>query len=92
MKTNPLFEPSQEEIDALVSRYPLALVISAGAAGLSATPLPLLLKRDAHGSATLVGHFAASLPMGPNRRTDPEQPYSDLQSVTLSFMGRTFER
>jgi len=37
MKINPLFEPSQQEIDALVSRYPLALVISAGAAGLSAT-------------------------------------------------------
>jgi hypothetical protein len=62
MTINPLFEPSQEEIDALVSRYPLALVISAGAAGLSATPLPLLLERDAYGSATLIGHFARANP------------------------------
>jgi hypothetical protein len=57
MKINPLFEPSQEEIDALVSRYPLAPVISAGAAGLSATSLPLLLERGAYGSAPLIGHF-----------------------------------
>jgi transcriptional regulator len=62
MKINPLFEASQEEIDALVSHYPLALVISAGAAGLSATPLPLLLERDAYGSATLTGHFARANP------------------------------
>jgi predicted FMN-binding regulatory protein PaiB len=62
VKTDPLFEPSQEEIDALVSRYPLPLVISAGAAGLAPTPLPLLLERNAHGIATLVGHFARSNP------------------------------
>jgi predicted FMN-binding regulatory protein PaiB len=62
MKTHPLFEPSQDDIDALVGHYPLALVISAGSAGLSATPLPLFLERDASGTATLVGHFARSNP------------------------------
>ena len=57
MKTNPLFDPSHEEIDALVSRYPLALVISAHATGLFATRLPLLLERNLQGAYSSAGRI-----------------------------------
>jgi transcriptional regulator len=72
VKTHPLFEASQDDIDALIERHPLALVISADSAGISATPLPLLLERDASGTATLVGHFARSNPQLASIRDDSE--------------------
>ncbi len=60
MKTSPPFEPSQSEIDALLTNYPLAPVISLSPEGIVATPFTLLLERDERGVAVLVGHFAGS--------------------------------
>ncbi|MED5619790.1 FMN-binding negative transcriptional regulator [Ideonella sp. BN130291] len=59
MNTPDIFRPSADsEIDRMVAAYPLALVISAVDGDLQASPLPLVLQRDAAGSATLIGHFS----------------------------------
>lgn len=62
MRTAALFTPSQDEIDRLVADHPLATLVSIGDVGLRATPLPLLLERDANGGTSLLGHFAKSNP------------------------------
>lgn len=63
---NPVdaFQPAlPSEIDRLVAEYPLALVISTAADGSpQATPLPLVLERDAEGKGLLVGHFSRKNP------------------------------
>ncbi|MBH9577481.1 FMN-binding negative transcriptional regulator [Inhella proteolytica] len=63
---NPVaaFQPARpSEIDRLVAEYPLALVITAAADGSpQATPLPLVLQRDAQGEGVLVGHFSRKNP------------------------------
>lgn len=57
MRTSSVFQPTDEQIDALVREHPLAQVVSASPAGLLATPLPLLLDRGA-ACISLMGHFA----------------------------------
>lgn len=62
MRTAALFTPSQAQIDRVVAEHPLATMVSIGDVGLRATPLPLLLQRDANGGLSLLGHFAKSNP------------------------------
>ena len=58
------FLPRHEaDVAALIGEYPLAWVVSAGAHGQAATPLPLLAETDADGRIeALFGHFARSNP------------------------------
>ncbi|HZH44202.1 MAG TPA: FMN-binding negative transcriptional regulator [Lysobacter sp.] len=72
MRTSPLFTPPQAEIDALISRHPLALLVTAGARGFDASPLPLLLERDSSGTAALLGHFARGNPQIEVLEAQPE--------------------
>jgi transcriptional regulator len=59
MNTPDIFKPRDDrDIDRLVAAYPLALVISAVDGDLQASPLPLVLQRDAQGQGSLVGHFS----------------------------------
>lgn len=59
MNTPEIFRPtSDSEIDRMVAAYPLALVISAVEGDIQASPLPLVLQRDAEGRGTLIGHFS----------------------------------
>jgi len=63
MKIHPLFTPdSPADIDRLIALHPFALVISSSAGTPLATPLPLLLERDANGSIALLGHMARANP------------------------------
>ena len=64
MTLRSLFVPkSDSDVAALVDAYPLAWIVSAGAAGHNATVLPLLVERDGEGRvASLLGHFAKSNP------------------------------
>lgn len=63
MNTHPLFVPaSADDIDRMIAAHPFALVISSDAGMPVATPLPLLLERDADGALTLLGHIARAHP------------------------------
>ena len=64
-------QPPDEEIDRLVADHPFALLVSATAQAPMATPLPLLLERDADGAAWLVGHFARNNPQVALLREQP---------------------
>ena len=57
---NNKFAPRTEaDLLCLIAEYPLAWVVSRGATGFGATPLPLLAETDAAGRITaLFGHFA----------------------------------
>ena len=70
MKTNALFTASQDDIDALIARHPLAQVISISEGIPICTPLPLLLERDGD-EAWLVGHFARANPQVEMLRRQP---------------------
>ena len=72
MKTSALFTPDPSKVDALVAVHPLAHLVSLSAEGLVATPLPLLLERDASGRATLLGHFARANPHVEHLEARPE--------------------
>jgi transcriptional regulator len=69
------FEPrSEADLARLIDEYPLAWVVSAGeaAAGVGATPLPLLAETDANGRiSALFGHFARSNPQVEQLRASP---------------------
>lgn len=69
-----LFVPRDgADVAALVEAYPLCWIVSAGPAGQAATPLPLLVERDADGGvAALFGHFALSNPQVALLRQDPK--------------------
>jgi transcriptional regulator len=69
-----LFDPkSTADIIRLVRDHPLAMLVSQGAAGFAATPLPLLLERDADGEpVALIGHFARSNPQVAALQADPK--------------------
>lgn len=71
MRTPSIFQPTNEQIDALVREYPLATLVSAAPQGLLATPLPLLLDRTAE-SVTLLGHFARNNPQLEVARAHPD--------------------
>lgn len=59
MNTPDIFKPKTDgEIDRMVAAYPLALVISAVDGDIQASPLPLVLQRDAEGQGMLIGHFS----------------------------------
>lgn len=62
--TANLFVPREKaDVAALVEAYPLCWVVSAGLDEQGATPLPLLVERNADGGiAALFGHFALSNP------------------------------
>lgn len=72
MRTSPLFTPSTAELDALVAQHPLALLVSSDDGRLDVTPLPLLLRRDAGGSVSLLGHFARANPQVSALERHPE--------------------
>lgn len=63
MHTHPIFKPdSPLDIDRLIAMHPFALVISSATGTPLATPLPLLLERDANGEMTLLGHMPRAHP------------------------------
>jgi transcriptional regulator len=68
-----VFDPrSPADIARLVRDYPLAMMVSGGASGFGATPLPLLAETDAEGRiVALIGHFARSNPHLEGLRADP---------------------
>lgn len=72
MKLSPQFTPSEDAIDQLIARYPLAQLVSDSPAGLCASPLPLLLQRDAQGRRWLLGHMARANPHTAALRERPE--------------------
>lgn len=60
--THPAFAPnSPADIDRLIATHPFALMISSASGTPLATPLPLLLERDAD-DAILLGHIARASP------------------------------
>lgn len=71
MKLSPLFVPSAEEVDRLIREFPFALVISAENSMVHATPLPLVLEREADGVTYLIGHFARANPQVEALRRQP---------------------
>ena len=68
-----IFDPkAPADIAQLVREHPLATVISNGAAGFVATPLPLVAETDGDGRiVALIGHFAGSNPHLAALRDDP---------------------
>ncbi|HEX5686630.1 MAG TPA: FMN-binding negative transcriptional regulator [Ideonella sp.] len=59
MNTPEIFRPANDsDIDRMVAAYPLALVISMVDGDTQASPLPIVLQRDAEGRGTLIGHFS----------------------------------
>jgi transcriptional regulator len=62
MKHYDIFQPSEDEIDALVASHPLAQVVSCHDGNLVATPIPLLLSRPVAGPIELLGHLSKANP------------------------------
>ncbi len=63
---------SPQDIVALIDANPLCWVVSNGAEGFGATPLPLLTETDANGVLTsLFGHFAINNPQVAQLRAAP---------------------
>ncbi|MCH8619604.1 FMN-binding negative transcriptional regulator [Undibacterium sp. TS12] len=63
MNNPEVFRPkTTAEIDDMVARNPLALVISADGINIQASPLPLVLQRNEDGSAVFIGHFSMHNP------------------------------
>ena len=63
MNTHPIFKPdSPADVDRMIAAHPFALVISSANGTPVATPLPLLLERDANGGMTLLGHMPRAHP------------------------------
>ncbi|QPF72850.1 FMN-binding negative transcriptional regulator [Roseateles sp. DAIF2] len=67
------FQPaSEDEIERLVAAHPLATLVSSEASGrLLATPLPLILQRDADGGRVLIGHLARRNPQHEMLKRNP---------------------
>lgn len=78
MRLSERFSPTAEQIEKLISQYPLALVVSTKGDSQIATPLPLLLKRNPD-DEYLLGHFARG-----NPQLDIVKQQSDALVV---FMG-----
>lgn len=63
MNTHPIFKPdSPADVDRMIAAHPFALVISSTDGAPLATPLPLLLERDANGGMSLLGHMPRAHP------------------------------
>lgn len=63
MNNPEIFRPCHaSEIDRLIAQHPLALVISSEGTQIEASPLPLVLQRDAQGEGELIGHFSRHNP------------------------------
>jgi transcriptional regulator len=63
MNTHPIYKPgSLADIDRMIAAHPFALVISSTDGAPIATPVPLLLERDANGGMTLLGHVPRTHP------------------------------
>ncbi|KRA79660.1 hypothetical protein ASD78_18955 [Lysobacter sp. Root667] len=63
MNTHPIFKPdSPADVDRMIAAHPFALVISSADGAPLATPLPLLLERDANGGMSLLGHMPRAHP------------------------------
>jgi transcriptional regulator len=72
MNTHPIFKPdSPADIDRLIAGHPFALVISSATGTPLATPLPLVLERDANGEMTLLGHIPRAHPHTDLLRREP---------------------
>lgn len=72
MNTPDIFKPKHAaEVDRMIAAYPLALVISAVGGDIQASPLPLILRRDADGQGSLVGHFSRHNPQLALVRREP---------------------
>ncbi|HET8613112.1 MAG TPA: FMN-binding negative transcriptional regulator [Sphingomonas sp.] len=70
---NPFLPRHEDDVLRLITDYPLAWVVSMGAAGGGATPLPLLAETDAEGRIeALLGHFARSNPQVALLERQPE--------------------
>jgi len=76
-----MFQPRDAaDLVRLIAEYPLAWVVSHGAAGFGATPLPLLSETDAAGRVSaLIGHFALANPQVAMLRASSR--------ATILFMG-----
>lgn len=59
------------DIDRLIAAHPFALVVSSAEGTPVATPLPLLLERDADGTLALLGHIARAHPHAALLRRTP---------------------
>lgn len=69
---SPFAPRSPADIARLVRDHPLAMLVSQGAAGFAATPLPLLLETGESGEpVALIGHFARSNPQVAALEADP---------------------
>ena len=65
---SPFAPRATADIVQLVRDHPLAMLVSQGATGFAATPLPLLLETDEAGEpVALIGHFARSNPQVANQ-------------------------
>jgi len=63
MNTHPVYKPdSPADVDRMIAAHPFALVISSADGAPLATPLPLLLERDANGGMSLLGHMPRAHP------------------------------
>lgn len=63
MNTHPIYKPhSPVDIDRMIAAHPFALVISSTDGAPLATPVPLLLERDADGRMSLLGHVPRTHP------------------------------
>jgi transcriptional regulator len=72
MNTPDIFKPRHAtEIDRMIAAHPLALVISTVDGDTQASPLPLILQRDAEGQGTLIGHFSRNNPQVEMIRRQP---------------------
>ena len=66
------FRPAADgEIERLVAAYPLASLVSSDAGRMLATPLPLILQRDADGNRVFIGHLARRNPQHEMLKRNP---------------------
>ena len=66
------FQPAADsEIDRLVAAHPLASLVSSDGGRMLATPLPLILQRDAEGSRVFIGHLARRNPQHEMLKRNP---------------------
>ncbi|MGN6827582.1 FMN-binding negative transcriptional regulator [Paucibacter sp. M5-1] len=67
------FQPAADsEIERLVAAHPLATLVSSDAGRMLATPLPLILQRDADGSRVFIGHLARRNPQHEMLKRNPK--------------------